>query len=72
VGPSHAFTPPGLVLAFLELVERLKPILEELGADDMTIHYDVKYRGQCNMEWSSDELRALARIGIPFTVSCWC
>ena len=42
----------------------------EAGATTIVLHCDVAYLDQCNLEMSPGFLAAIARLEIPFTISC--
>lgn len=41
------------------------------GATSMVLHFDVAYVDQCNLEFSSEFVLALARTGVAVTMSCY-
>jgi len=41
------------------------------GATQRVLHIEVAYQDQCNFEWSCESLSAVARLGLPVTVSCF-
>lgn len=42
-----------------------------LGAVDASIHIDVEYDVQCNLEISPAVQEAVGRLGVPITITCW-
>jgi len=47
------------------------PAFREAGATTIVIHCDVAYRDQCNLEMSPGFLAAIARLGVPLTLTCY-
>jgi hypothetical protein len=45
--------------------------LRGLGAELWRLHVDVRYQAQCNLEFSPEEVAAVAALRVPFTVTCW-
>ena len=58
---------------FLNLLENKYNKLLELGIkrDDITIWKLYEYDGQCNMEFTAEEMKRLGENGINLCVSCW-
>ena len=42
-----------------------------LGADEPEVYATYAYDAQCNLSYSSSELEKLARLSLPFCVSCY-
>jgi hypothetical protein len=51
-------------------VSRHLPTFRRHGADEVVLDLSVGYKHQCNLVFSPDELRCIADLGIPFTISC--
>jgi len=43
----------------------------EAGADDVTLHCDVFYEDQCNIEFSAAQITCLSKMEIAVTISCY-
>jgi hypothetical protein len=58
---------------FLSVLEGKYEQLEQIGIarDDIVIWMLYEYDGQCNMEFSPDELKRLGERGIRLCISCW-
>ena len=56
-----------LLDAALPHVETLK----RLGADWNRVHIDYAYTAQCNLAFEPELIAKLARLGLPFTISCY-
>lgn len=41
------------------------------GAMVRTLHMDLQYKDQCNMEFGAAQMKKIADLGIKFTLSCW-
>ena len=41
------------------------------GAELWRLHLDVRYQAQCNLEFSPEEVAAVAALRVPLTVTCW-
>jgi hypothetical protein len=46
------------------------PSFQQLGATLCTIHVEVRYWAQCDLEFTPEQLKRIGSLGIPFTVSC--
>lgn len=57
--------------AFFKALNILVPVCRKAMADSMLLHIDVAFEDQCNMELSEHFLRAVSKLGIPVTVSCF-
>lgn len=58
---------------FLNLIELNLLKLKHCGitSDDITIWFYKPYEGQCNMEFSPQEMKKMADNGITLCISCW-
>ena len=65
--------PTNYIKYFLSLLDGKYNQLEEIGVerDSITIWYLYAYDGQCNMEFSPQDMYALGKEGIVLCVSCW-
>lgn len=45
--------------------------LLEIPAENIKIHIDFFYDGQCNLEYNNEDLEKLAKLGTAFTISCY-
>jgi hypothetical protein len=75
-GSSEIRVPDDLVWAekIPKLVETVTPLLPQMkkeGADSFYISAGYFYDGQCNLEFSPEELRLLASLECPFCPSCY-
>jgi len=55
----------------LGLVKANLDIFRKNGASDVTLDLVVFHDGQCNLEFSVDELRRIAELGLPLTLSTY-
>ena len=55
------------IINFVETVRPILEILNRMDTVDMELAVDVYHDGQCNYEYSSDDLRALSSLGISCT-----
>ena len=54
------------------LIENLDNLrLLEIPAENIQIHLDFFYDGQCNLEYHKEDLEKLAKLGAAFTISCY-
>lgn len=44
---------------------------QRLGADDPEVYAAYAFDAQCNLSYTPSELDKLARLGLPFSVSCY-
>ena len=51
-------------------VSRHLPTFRKHGAEQVVLDLSVGYKHQCNLEFSPQELRSIADLGIPFTITC--
>ena len=56
---------------FFAAVEKLVPACLSAGATSMSLHLNVAFADQCNIELSPEFIAALARLGIILTMSCF-
>jgi hypothetical protein len=56
---------------FFAAIEKLAPACSTAGATSTVLHIDVAFTDQCNIELSPEFISALARLGIPITMSCF-
>lgn len=58
---------------FLSVLEGKYDRLKEIGItrNDISIWILYEYEGQCNMEFSPDEMKRLGEEGITLCISCW-
>jgi hypothetical protein len=56
---------------WLENVKKTIPVLQRAGAERIVLEFLVAYKGQCNLEAQPDFFAAVARLGLPVTMSCW-
>ena len=58
---------------FSSLLEGKYEALERIGItrDDISIWMLYEYEGQCNMEFSPDDMYILGKEGIVLAISCW-
>ena len=55
----------------LTLIESCIDALREAGAEDITLSCSLFHDGQCNFEFSHDQLKRIARLEIDMTISCY-
>ena len=55
----------------LECVAPHVETLRRLGAELVRLHVEVRYQGQCNLEFSPGEVAGIAALRVAFTISCW-
>lgn len=36
-----------------------------------TLHMDLQYKDQCNLEFKTDQMKRISALGVKFTLSCW-
>ena len=53
----------------LETVKKNLAVFKENGASSITLDLVVLHDGQCNLEFTPDELRSLGELGLPLTLS---
>ena len=41
------------------------------GTDSITLHFDVNYENQCNLEFSPELIKRISTLGVPLTISCY-
>ena len=58
-------------LKWLDDIRRSIPLFKEEGAEDIALDFLVAYKYQCNLEAEPDFFLALAKLGIPVSLSCW-
>jgi hypothetical protein len=58
-------------IRWLENVKNNIPMLVYAGAEKIVLEFLVAYKGQCNLEAEPDFFAAIARLGLPVTMSCW-
>ena len=58
-------------LRWLTDIKKSLPLFKEWGADDISLDFIVAYKYQCNLEAEPAFFLALARLGIPGSLSCW-
>jgi hypothetical protein len=63
--------PPDDLDALLDILTCSIAKFREAGADDITLHCDVFYSGQCNFEFSVNQIACLSKLKIPITISCY-
>jgi hypothetical protein len=56
---------------FLALIKRNLDAFRKNGASDVTLDLVVFHDGQCNLEFSIDELREITQLGLPLTLSTY-
>lgn len=56
---------------WLKKVATVIPPCRLAGATDVELHLDIAHDGQCNVNFSPEEMRSLAELGIPLTLSCF-
>jgi hypothetical protein len=56
---------------FVHAAEALAAASAVSGATECTLHIDVAFRDQCNLELSRETIATLAKLGLPVTVSCF-
>jgi len=58
---------------FTELLESKAEVLKTLSvsADDISLWLLYKYEGQCNLEFTPEQLSSLASKKIALCISCW-
>lgn len=54
-----------------EEIEKAKETLKLYPAGDMSLHMDIEFDNQCNLEFSTEELKELADLGVTFSLSCY-
>jgi len=74
-GSATFSAPPGVVASerldwILDAVLPHLEMLRGLGAIEGWLHSTVYYDVQCNLAYRPDQLRRLAQLGIPYTLSC--
>jgi hypothetical protein len=57
--------------SLLSTLEKHMPTIRQCGADDIVMHCDVFHDGQCNLEFSSEQMTRIASLSVPFTISCY-
>ena len=55
---------------FILMASTLLPILKSMNADNISIHQQIFHDGQCNLQYSVNELQLLSSLSLDFTVSC--
>ena len=55
----------------LETVKKNLAVFKENGASSITLDLVVLHDGQCNLEFSPDELRSMGELGLPLTLSTY-
>ncbi len=58
---------------FIKIIQANEKIIDEYKLEESNISLSISYEydAQCNMEFSSDELKRLGDNGITLCVSCW-
>jgi hypothetical protein len=63
--------PPVDLDTLLDTLSRCIQAFRDAGAEDITLHCDFFYRGQCNLELSLAQITCLSKLQIPITISCY-
>ncbi|WP_437576740.1 hypothetical protein [Sorangium sp. So ce887] len=56
---------------FLATLERCIPVYKAAGAQEIVLHFDVSYAGQCNLQLTVPLIRRLAELGVDVTITCF-
>ncbi len=68
---SHAEISSNDLSALLRLIDENIIEIRDAGAEELIIHADLKYQGQCNWEISKVQLKKIAELDIALTISCF-
>jgi hypothetical protein len=60
-----------LFLKWLDDIGKSIPAFKQAGAENIVLEFLVAYKYTCNLEAEPDFFAALARLGLPVTMSCW-
>jgi len=71
--PENWQEPIDFIEHFLSILDGKYEQLKEIGIerDDISVWYLYAYDGQCNMEFSPEDMYALGKEGIALCISCW-
>ncbi|MHA2279993.1 MAG: hypothetical protein ACXAC5_03830 [Promethearchaeota archaeon] len=69
-GPVNA-SPKDFDSIFADAIKDVKEELEYYDAKDLTLQMDLEYEDQCNLEFTPEQVKAIADLGIRFAITCW-
>ena len=72
--PKEALSPMNSYAGFDWLIDKLEEVIEiyrDCGADDIYLDLAVYYDEQCNMAFEPETLGKIAKVKIPFWISCY-
>jgi hypothetical protein len=58
-------------MSLLQSFNATRSELLACGASAMNLHISVEYQDQCNFEFSTQEIQAIAASMLPMSISCW-
>lgn len=53
------------------ILDQIDLLKNEYGISEISVYWNVAYRGQCNLEISVGLMNRMARYGIPMLVTCY-
>lgn len=61
------------IIYFMDLMEANMQKLKDIGIkkENISVWFYKPYEGQCNMEFTPQEMKRIAKHGITLCISCW-